>query len=74
MLQKLTFQYNNLRDIVFIHERLTVFELMESSLLSKEEICQQNAPLIYQSGLVILSEFLTDYLELYDVLPGEADN
>ena len=74
MLQKLTFQYNNLRDIVFIHERLTVFELMESSLLSEEEICQQNAPLIYQSGLVILSEFLTDYLELYDVLPGEADN
>lgn len=74
MLQKLTFQYHNLRDIIFIHQRLTAFELMESSLLSEEELYQQNAPLIYQTGLIILSEFLTDYVELYDLLPGAADN
>lgn len=74
LLKKLRFEYGNLKQNMSLYRRLTVIELAEFSTLTEEDVSEQNAALLDLNDLEILAQFITDYRNLYNILPGGIEN
>ncbi len=74
LLKKLRLEYDHLKNNMALYRRLTVIELMEFSTLTEEVVSAQNAALLDLNDLEMLAQFLTNYRNLFNFLPGEFDN
>ncbi len=74
MLKNLRFEYAGLKQNMASYSRLTAIELVEFSTLKEEEIYKQNAALLDLTALEVLAQFLNNYKQLFDFLPGSVDN
>lgn len=74
LLSRLRFEYDNLKQNMFLYRRLTVIELAEFSNLSEEAVCKQNAAVLDLNDLEMLTQFLNNYRYLFDIIPGAINN
>ena len=56
------------------YSRLTAIEVVGFSTLEEDKILNQNAALLDLTRLEVLAQFLNNYKQLYDFLPGGMDN
>ncbi|MFO7620855.1 MAG: hypothetical protein R6W81_06255 [Bacteroidales bacterium] len=73
-LKGLRFIYGNLKQNMSLYRRLSVIEIAEFSTLTEEVVCKQNAAQLDLNDLEILSQYITSYRMLYDILPGGINN
>ncbi|MDT8309392.1 MAG: hypothetical protein RQ866_07655 [Bacteroidales bacterium] len=54
--------------------RLTAIDLMEYSTLSEEEVCEKNAPILDLSEMGVLIQFIDNFHQVLNFLPGSYEN
>lgn len=74
ILKRLSFEYGNLKQNMSLYRRLIIIELMEFSNLKEEDVHKQNVRLLELNDLEILAQFMNNYGNLFNILPGSIDN
>jgi hypothetical protein len=64
-------EYDFLKQNMFVRKRLTAIELIESGTLSEQEVYKRNTALFDLTEIEVLSQYLSSYRQLLDLLPGQ---
>lgn len=73
-LKMLRHEYDNLKQNMALHRRLSIIEIAAYSMLTEEVVIEQNAALLDLTDVEILAQFLKNYRAIIEVLPGGIDN